>query len=152
MVSTVILVIFFLWLIIVSWQLYRTKRHYSFLVKRTQKKQLDEILEKILKDNEQAVSEIKQIVHDLRAVSGKLKLSIQKIGLLRFNPFEREGLGQSFVLALMDDTKSGVVINFIQTRDGLRVYPKKVKAGKGIEYDLTDEEKKAIEKSMVVTY
>jgi hypothetical protein len=152
MVSTVILAIFFLWLIIVSWQLYRTKRHYSLLVKRTQKKQLDEILEKILQDNEQAVGEIKQIVHDLRAVSGKLKLSIQKIGLLRFNPFEREGLGQSFVLALMDDTKSGVVINFIQTRDGLRVYPKKVKAGKGIEYDLTDEEKKAIEKSMAVAY
>lgn len=150
MIIEAILAIFFLWLIIISWQLYRTKRHYLNLVKRTKKQNLDEILEKILTNDDLFSKEIKRISHDLTNISDRLKLSIQKIGLLRFNPFEREGIGQSFVIALLDDEENGVIINFIQTKDGLRVYPKKVKKGKGIEYDLTDEEKKAIEKSVAI--
>jgi hypothetical protein len=150
MIIEAILVIFFLWLIIISWQLYRTKRHYLILVKRTKKQNLDEILEKILVNNEQFSEEIKKTSTDIKNITAKLNLSIQKIGLLRFNPFEREGIGQSFVVALLDNEENGVIINFIQTKDGLRVYPKKVKNSKGIEYDLTDEEKKVIEKSRVI--
>jgi len=150
MIIEAILAIFFLWLVIISWQLYRTKRHYLTLVKRTKKQNLDEILEKILANNEQFSGEIKKISTDLKNITARLNLSIQKIGLLRFNPFEREGIGQSFVVALLDYEDNGVIINFIQTKDGLRVYPKKVKNSKGIEYDLTDEEKKVIEKSRVI--
>jgi len=150
MIIEAILAIFFLWLVIISWQLYRTKRHYLTLVKRTKKQNLDEILEKILANNEQSSGEIKKISTDLKNITARLNLSIQKIGLLRFNPFEREGIGQSFVVALLDYEDNGVIINFIQTKDGLRVYPKKVKNSKGIEYDLTDEEKKVIEKSRVI--
>jgi len=150
MIIEAILAIFFLWLSVISWQLYRTKKHYLTLTKRTKKQNLDEILEKILANNDQFSSEIKTISGDLKNITDRLKLTIQKIGLLRFNPFEREGIGQSFVVALLDDSENGVIINFIQTKDGLRVYPKKVKKGKGIEYDLTDEEKKVIEKSIAV--
>jgi len=151
MLIYIILSIFFLWLIIISWQLYKTKRHYLHLVKRTKKENLDEILEKVLKNDEQFSGDIQKISRDLSQFSDKLKLSIQKIGLLRFNPFEHDGIGQSFVISLLDEHETGIVVNFIQTRDGLRVYPKKVKKGKGLEYGLTDEEKKVIEKSQVIS-
>ena len=147
MLIYIILAIFFLWLLILTWQLYKTKNHYRFLVKKTGKGNLDEIIEKMLKNDEHFFGEIQKISHNLIAVTDRLKLSIQKIGLLKFNPFERDGIGQSFVMSLLDDKETGVIINFIQTKDGLRVYPKKVKEGKGLDYDLTDEEKKVIEKS-----
>jgi len=150
MIFYAISVVFFLWLVIISWQLHRTKRHYSHLVKSTKKQNLEEILEKIITDDSRHESDIKKITAELTNFSDKLKLSIQKIGLLKFNAFEREGIGQSFVISLLDEQLTGIVVNFIQTKDGLRVYPKKVKKGKGLEYDLTDEEKKAIEKSLAV--
>ena len=67
--------------------------------------------------------------------------------MVRFNPFERSGGEQSFVLALLNNLNSGLVINFIYTREGLRTYIKKVKAGKGEKYELSEEEKEAIDKS-----
>ncbi len=75
------------------------------------------------------------------------KYYFYKIGMVRFNPFERSGGEQSFVIAVLDKQNNGLVINFIYTRDGLRTYSKKVKNGKGQEYDLSEEEQKAIEKS-----
>ncbi len=89
--------------------------------------------------------EVYLLKKELRQEIEQSKYHLQKIGLARFNPFERVSGDQSFVVALLDQENNGLTINFIYTRDGLRVYTKKVKAGKGEEYDLSDEEKKAID-------
>ena len=89
--------------------------------------------------------EVYLLKKELRQEIEQSKYHLQKIGLTRFNPFERVSGDQSFVVALLDQENNGLTINFIYTRDGLRVYTKKVKAGKGEEYDLSDEEKKAID-------
>jgi len=90
------------------------------------------------------LEEIKKQVKEEMKLS---QLHLQKIGLIRFNPFERVGGEQSFVVSLLDKEDNGIIINFIYTREGLRVYTKRVKKGKGEEYELSEEEKKAIEKS-----
>ncbi len=71
-------------------------------------------------------------------------LHIQKIGLLRFNPFKDTGGDQSFILSLVDKTDTGVIISALYSRSGTRWYAKRVKNGKGVEYDLSEEEKKAL--------
>ena len=71
-------------------------------------------------------------------------MNIQKIGLLRFNPFKDTGGDQSFVLALLDNNDTGIVISALYSRLGTRWYAKKVAEGKGLEHELSDEEKKAI--------
>ena len=50
-------------------------------------------------------------------------------------------------LALLDKEDSGLIINFIYTHEGVRVYTKKVKQGKGEEYQLSEEEQRAIKES-----
>lgn len=73
---------------------------------------------------------------------------MQKVGITRFNPFGKpNGADQSFVLSLLDRHNSGVVINFVYTHEGVRVYSKHVHLGKGKEYPLTPEEEHAIEQS-----
>jgi hypothetical protein len=68
---------------------------------------------------------------------------LYKKGFVRYNPFGDVGGNQSFSLALIDGTGNGYVISSIHSREGTRVYAKTVEAG-GSEYNLSEEEKKAI--------
>ncbi|MCL5432874.1 MAG: DUF4446 family protein, partial [Patescibacteria group bacterium] len=74
---------------------------------------------------------------------------IQKIGLVRFNPFKDTGGDQSFVLALLDNNDTGIVISSLYSRTGMRWYAKRIVLGKGLEHDLSDEEKGAIKEAKV---
>ena len=123
------------------------RNHYLNLISRTRKNKIDEVLDEILETDEKIVRDIEIIKKELKEEVKKSQLHYQKIGLLRFNPFERAGGEQSFVISLLDYNNNGVILNFIYTREGLRVYTKKVKNGKGQEYELSEEEKKAIMKS-----
>ena len=75
--------------------------------------------------------------------------AVQGVGLIRFNPFEGKGQGgnQSFALALLDEHHSGVVFSTLYSRDRVGVYGKNVEGGTS-SYDLTPEEKAAIEQAV----
>jgi len=139
--------VIFIWLLFISWILYKTQRHYHNLILRTKKQTIDEILEQLLLNDKKFSDEIEKLVKDVKETIEQSKIHFQKIGLVRFNPFERIGGEQSFVIALLNNHNSGLVINFIYTREGLRTYIKKVKGGKGEKYDLSDEEQEAVNKS-----
>ena len=75
------------------------------------------------------------------------RAGLQKVGLLRFNAFNDVGGDQSFALALLDYQNNGAVILSLFGREGIRVYAKAIKNGKS-EYNLAEEEEKAIEQAM----
>ena len=139
--------LFFIWLIFISWILYRTRKHYYNLISGSRKQTIAEILEQLLSNNKKFSLEIEKLTKDLKGAIEQSKLPLQKIGMVRFNPFERAGGEQSFVIALLNNHNSGIIINFIYTREGLRTYVKKVKEGRGEKYELSEEEQEAIKKS-----
>lgn len=139
--------IFFIWLSILSWVVFKIRKHYYNLIARTKKGHIDGILDELLLQDKNIRIDLEEIKKQVREEMKSSLLHIQKIGLVRFNPFERAGGEQSFVVALLDKEDNGIIINFIYTREGLRAYTKRVKKGKGDEYELSEEEKKAIEKS-----
>lgn len=69
--------------------------------------------------------------------------AFQRIGLVRFNPFEDTGSNQSFALALLDADDDGVVVSSLHARGGTRIYAKAVAAGRP-EAALSDEEAHAL--------
>ena len=75
------------------------------------------------------------------------EITIQKIGVVRFNPFNEMGGNQSFIIALLDKKNNGFVISSLFVKDGNRVYAKTVKQGKS-DYILSDEEIEAIERAI----
>ena len=107
-----------------------------------------ESLVKIIDDLGLREQENKKVIEELRHEYVKLEKQglahIQKIGLVRFNPFKDTGGDQSFILALVDAENTGVVISSLHTRTGTRWYAKGVVAGKGVEYELSDDEQKAL--------
>ena len=66
--------------------------------------------------------------------------SLQKIGVVRFNPFRNTGGDQSFVLALLDNHDSGILLTSIHGREGTRMYIKPVEYGRSAQAMSTEEE------------
>jgi hypothetical protein len=71
-----------------------------------------------------------------------------KINLIRFNPFDDLGGDQSFILCLLDNTNSGVIITSLHNRDSTRVYAKAIKNGESDNLALSKEETKALIKTI----
>jgi hypothetical protein len=78
-----------------------------------------------------------------RALEVSGRKAFQRIGLVRFNPFEDTGSNQSFALALLDAEDDGVVVSSLHARGGTRIYAKAVAAGRP-EATLSDEETQAL--------
>lgn len=73
---------------------------------------------------------------------------IQKIGLLRYNPYQDTGGDQSFSIALLDFRGDGVVLTSLHTRTGTRVYGKPIVKGKGEKYKLSKEEEEVVKQAI----
>lgn len=97
-----------------------------------------------IQDLERAVAQLKDA--DQRIIN-QMSYALQKIGVLRFNPFGDVGGNQSFAIALLDNHNSGVIILSLYSRDGVRVYSKAIKEGVS-EYTLSEEEKKVLTMAM----
>ena len=142
--TLVIAGVFFIWLLILTiffWQMFS---HYSRLTKGANNKNLKAILEDTLSKIDLHSKEIKIIKEYCDNLEKEGLLHIQKIGLHRFNPFKDTGGDQSFVLSLVDGSDTGIIISALYSRSGTRWYAKRVVNGKGIEHELTDEEKKVL--------
>ncbi len=79
----------------------------------------------------------------------RIQGSVRGIATVRFNPFQGQGAGsnQSFATALLNEHGDGVVFSSIYSRDRVSIFAKPV-VQKGSEYELSAEEKQAIEGAM----
>lgn len=139
--------IFLLWLLILSFFFYRLIVHYNNLLKGSDGKTLKDSLENLLKEGTLTKQDINTLQKEIEDLKDEMKFHLQKVSLVRFNPFADTGGNQSFVLALLDKKDTGVVINSLHSRSGTRWYAKKVIDGKGSEHELSEEEEKAIKQA-----
>ena len=66
----------------------------------------------------------------LDAAEANAKKAVQRIGVVRYNPFEDTGSNQSFVLAMLDARGDGFVLSTLHSRQATRIFLKPVSAGK----------------------
>lgn len=83
----------------------------------------------------------------LPSVEGRSTVSLQKVGIVRFNPFADTGGQQSFAIALLDSRGTGFVISSLHSRQATRLYMKVVAEGKS-DTALGDEEAEAIKQAL----
>ena len=129
---------------ILAYLVIRLRNHYHLLTANVNKKTLEAVLTEIVRDVHKAKKDIASLSERCDTIEKDGLYHIQKIGLLRFNPFKDTGGDQSFILALLDAKDTGVVITALYSRSGTRWYSKKVVEGKGSEHELSDDEKKAL--------
>ena len=104
-------------------------------------------LEAVLDAHLDKVLSVAREVDELSARSAVLEANgrraVQRMGLVRFNPFEETGGNQSFALALTDANGDGFVISSLHARAGTRLYAKAVVAGRS-DAALSAEEEQAL--------
>lgn len=116
---------------------------FNFLKKKKDPKNLKEVLSRFknLEENFEKLS------RELDKIREEARFSIQKVGIIRFNPFSDAGGDQSFSIALLDGNNDGVVITSLYSREGNRIYAKPLNSGQS-QYALSEEEKEAIMRAM----
>jgi len=118
--------------------------HYNSLTKGIEDKTLMNALQGIqhtIAEHERIQGVVKNEILKLKADG---QLHIQQVTLKRFNPFGDTGGDQSFILAILDGNKDGVVITSLHSRENTRFYVKSVEGGVGIDHPLSVEEQKII--------
>ncbi len=122
-------------------------RHYNTLTGSTNKTGLKDVLEVMLSTQKSLQSETRDLYKALDEVRRDGRLHIQRVGLVRFNPFSDTGGSQSFTLSLLDGHDNGLVMTSLYARTGNRWYIKEVVSGKGKDLALSKEEQAAVQKA-----
>lgn len=141
--SFYIFIIVGVWLLTLSILLLRFLMFYKRLTEGVEIGDIKKVLDKILLRGDRNTKSIKEIIRRLDIIDENDKRHIQKVGLVRFNPFSELGGDHSFCLAILDDRDTGVVITGLHTRERTRVYMKDVKNGKS-DFELSSEERRAV--------
>lgn len=124
--------------------LYRLSAHYNSLTKGIEKRTLMNVLEgiqKTLANHERKLAIDKK---EILKIKDDSKFQLRYLVFKRFNPFSDTGGDQSFMLAIMDGNKDGVVITSLHSRENTRFYVKSIKSGEGVDHPLSRDEQKLI--------
>lgn len=124
--------------------LYKITVHYTRLVENSGKNNLMAVLDAILEGQKVNKNELISLRNRVMKIETEEIKHIQRVGILKFNPFQESGGEQSFVMVLLDGEDNGIVVTSLNNRGHTRWYTKKVSEGKGIDMELSNEEKRAI--------
>ncbi len=140
----ILVVILIVWNGVLSYFFYKIWTSLQKISTGEKKETIIDLLSKVLEHEKRLSQTLAETNKKVEGLIFDSQFYIQKIGLVRFNPFNDTGGDQSFILALIDAEESGVVISGLHTRNGTRWYAKKISNGRGVEHELSDDEIKAI--------
>ncbi|HYQ10132.1 MAG TPA: DUF4446 family protein [Gaiellaceae bacterium] len=93
-------------------------------------------------------------VDELGATFGRLERrldsTVSRVAVVRYDAYENTGGHQSASVALLDSSRSGLVLSAIQGRDYARIYIKELDDGRAA-VSLSPEEQQAVERAMKST-
>lgn len=136
------------WLLILSFIVFRLFFHYQSLTRGLSQKDLISALNNFIAKTQVNQEAIDSLKASLAKEAADNKLHLQKVGFVRFNPFTDTGGNQSFILSLLDENGTGVVISSLHSRENTRIYAKRIEKGLCPDQILAKEEKQVIRDSL----
>ncbi len=141
-----VLIIFGLWILVLSVVIFKQRSFLNNLTKKSEEKDLVKVLKKILERQDLNSKDIDRIRKEVVRQEEEGFGHVQRLGLVRFNPFRETGGDHSFSLAVLDGKNTGFIITGLHTRERTRIYLKQIIKGKS-DSELSKEELKALEKA-----
>jgi hypothetical protein len=142
-----IVVVLAIWLAFVHRASATLRRRLRRVLPEGESTSLDQILDRHAHDIDELSTRLEalnKLHHELEAIMHR---AIQKVGVVRYNPFNDTGGDQSFAIALLDSQGNGIVVSSLHSRTDTRVFAKPVQSGRS-RYPLSDEEQDAIRKAL----
>ncbi|HLY68061.1 MAG TPA: DUF4446 family protein [Chloroflexota bacterium] len=132
-----------LWLVVLQVRTSRMLRRYQQLVGGASAGNLEEVMAMHVGRINEHERRLSGVTRDIQMLDSTLQTAIQRVGLVRFNPFDETGGDQSFAIALLDQQGNGLVLSSLHNRSETRVYAKPIEDGRS-SYTLSDEEEQAL--------
>lgn len=142
-----VIFIFLFWNIFLELRLKKEKERTTNFFKGKKAESLESIISELFKNQKRTEEKAHKALNKIKELDKAALHSIQKIGVVRFNPFSEIGSNQSFAIALLDQKDDGIVISSLYSKEGTRIYTKPIKNGES-EYSLSKEEEESIKQAL----
>jgi len=126
----------------------RLNRKYEEMMGEGQDVSLEAHLLAMSRELNRLNAELTKLMTQAEELERRLKKSIQKVGIVRFNAFDDVGSDLSFAVALLDEEDNGVVLTGIYGRDSVHTFAKPLSRGKST-YRLSAEEIEAVQRAVM---
>lgn len=146
-VAEIIELLLLIWLGVISYLLYKERDFLRKLFPKGEGKDIRAKFEEVVASLEETQKREQVLQKNLREFAREGLHHVQKVEVLRYNPYGDTGGDQSFSVALLDGTGRGMVLTSLHTRAGTRVYAKEIADGKS-ELRLSKEEEIVVKKAL----
>jgi hypothetical protein len=90
---------------------------------------------------------VDEVAAALSRLERRVDSTVSRLAVVRYDAYENTGGHQSASVALLDNSRSGVVLSAIQGRDYARIYVKELDDGRAA-VSLSPEEQEAVDRAM----
>lgn len=150
---SVVIFLMFIFCITISLRLSKLKKRYEKFTggSETHPESMEVILDTYNENITKVAEKYGKVLDRIGELDEEIKYCTQKVGVVRYNPFEEMGGNLCYAVALLDSRDNGVVLNGIHGRNGTFSYAKPIERGVST-YVLTGEELEALEKAKEGAY
>jgi hypothetical protein len=139
-----VVVLLVIWILALQVKLGRAVRRYDRVTRGVDGGTLQQILEKEIWRIQEATEKADALEARYDGLAANLRLCVQRVGVVRFNPFQDTGGDQSFSIALLDAQGDGVVMTAMYGRNDTRFWAKPIQSNSS-KNTLAPEEQQAIQ-------
>jgi hypothetical protein len=143
LIMFIMILVFFIILIVLFLKYSRLKVSYEAFMSGRQAQSLESEILSLFNDIDRIKKITEKNKRDISFIIDDLKETYQRVGIVKYDAFKEMGGKLSFSIALLNDNKTGFILNSVHSSDGCYVYTKEIVDGKS-SVSLGDEEKKAL--------
>lgn len=147
-VGSVALGILVIWLGVLSFLIWQQNKFLQSLFPKSGERDIRKKFTEVIRIVEEFRGELSGLENKVKIIKDRGLEHIQRVELLRFNPYDDTGGNISFTVCFLDNKGSGIVMTSLHARSGTRVFGKEVILGKSKKFELSKEEEAVIKKAM----
>ncbi len=138
---------FFIWLLFLTFLAFKQKTYLQSLFPKDQSRDIRNKFKEVVETIARFEKNIQILENRLNGYKKDSLNNIQKVAVLKYNPYNDTGGDQSFSLVLLDGKMNGVLITSLHSRGSTRIYLKDIKSGVS-ELELSKEEKQTLKQGL----
>lgn len=147
-VLSVLFLVITIWLLVLTYFNWKERDYLKELFPMGEQGDIREKFKEVISVLNESAHRDQILNRNIRQIAKEGLNHIQKIEVLRYNPYQDTGGDQSFSIALLNGLGTGFVLTSLHTRNGTRVYTKNIIEGK-CDFKLSKEEQEVVEKAIV---
>lgn len=142
-----VILLLFILLIVNLVKTLKLKKKYRTFMEGQDGRSLEQIIQDTYEKYDDVSKKVESNAANIERIIENMKLTYQKMGVVKYDAFNEMGGKLSFSLALLDKENNGFIINSMHSREGCYTYIKEIVKGESY-IVLADEEREALNEAL----